>query len=65
MELRMRTNPRIVSVVTALAVAVPCLSLGSLGCYAHERREVVVEPRHEHHEHHDEHVVVRHEIEVR
>jgi hypothetical protein len=61
----MRKNSRIVSAATALAISLPCLSLGALGCYReHERREVVVEPHHEHHEH-DEHVVVKHEVEVR
>ncbi len=38
---------------TVIALALPCLSLGSLGCW-HERRDVVVEPRHE----------TRHEVRV-
>lgn len=60
----MRTNRRIVSLATVLAVAAPCLSLSALGCYR-ERREVVVGPRREHHEEHHEHVVVKREVEVR
>jgi hypothetical protein len=60
----MNTNRRIISFAMALALALPCLSLGALGCYR-ERRDVVVEPRREHHEEHREHVVVKREVEIR
>jgi hypothetical protein len=60
MEFGMRTHRHIVSIATALVVALPCL--GAIGCYReHVRHEVVVEPRHEEHEH----VVVKREVEVR